>query len=172
MNMLLIPALLAATLLTTGCVSPQGSATGSSTVATPTQTQQFMTAVEAKRGSALTLAERVQLQGLTGSAKLGIDTAQRNFLNKIGAQVGLNGDIVAALFPESARPLSQADVVRKLETRLGKPLAAADKAAVEAATTLRNNSMGSLKIGLANSIGARVGMDGQLILALMPLLGF
>lgn len=172
MNPLLISALLTASVLVSGCVTPQGSASGSSSVATPTQTQQFMTAVEAKRGSALTLAERVQLQGLTGSAKLGIDNAQRSFLNRIGAQVGLNGDIVAALIPDSAKPLSQTEVVQKLEARLGKSLTAADKAAVQTATTLRNNSVASLKVGLANSIGGRIGMDGQVILALMPLLGF
>lgn len=155
-----------------GSASSQTSANGGGQVANPTQTQQFMAAVEAKRGSALTFAERVQLQGLTGTAKVGLNNAQTAFLNKIGAQVGLDGAVIAALFPDAGKPVSENVVVQRLESRLGKSLSAADASAVRAATALRNNSVTSLKTGLANSIGARVGMDGQIILALMPLLGF
>ncbi len=164
---------LATSLTLTACVTTDGSGSASgSQVASPTQSQQFMNAVEAKRGSALTLAERVQLQGLTGAANLGLDNAQGAFLNKIGAQVGLSGPMLAALFPEAGQPISQNAAVQRIESKLGHPLSVADAAAVKAATGLRNNSVASLKSGLANSIGGRLGMDGQVILALMPLLGF
>jgi protein-disulfide isomerase-like protein with CxxC motif len=157
---------------TTGGSSSAPAASSSGQVASPTQTQQFMTAIEAKRGSALTFAERVQLQGLTGAAKVGINNTQTSFLNKVGAQVGLDGAMVAAIFPEAGKPVSESVAVQRLEKQLGKPLTVANANAVKAATTLRNNSVVSLKTGLANSIGSRVGMDGQVILALMPLLGF
>ncbi|MEL0027929.1 MAG: hypothetical protein VW625_04585 [Perlucidibaca sp.] len=150
----------------------QASSQSGSQVASPSQTQQFMTAVEAKRGSALTLAEKIQLQGLTGAARLSMDNAQNSFLDKIGSQVGLNGAVLASLFPEAGKPVSQSAAVQRLQSKLGKPLSAADTAAVKAATALRNNSVDGLKTSLANGIGARVGMDGQVILALMPMLGF
>lgn len=167
----------AATLTLSACATTTGSSSApasssSGQVANPTQTQQFMTAIEAKRGTALTFAERVQLQGLTTTAKLGINNAQSSFLNKVGAQVGLDGNMVAAIFPEAGKPVSESAAVQRLEKQLGKPLTVANANAVKAATALRNNSVGSLKTGLANSIGSRVGMDGQVILALMPLLGF
>ena len=162
------------TLMLAGCATaPAGSGSASSTsnTATPTQTQSFVAALEAKRGSALTLAESLQVQGLTGTAKVGLNNAQNNFLNKVGAQVGLNGAVIAALFPEAGKPLSENAVVTKIESSLGKKLTAADQAAVKTATVLRNNSLVSLKTGLAASIGSRIGMSTEIVLALMPLLG-
>lgn len=149
-----------------------GGYAGSGTATSPTQAQQFMTAVEAKRGSALTYAEKVQVQGLAGAAKLGLNNAQNSFLNKVGAQVGVNPAIIAAIYPEAGQPVSESEAVKRLEARLGKKLTAADQSAVKAATALRNNSVGSLKTSLANGIGNRLGMDGAVIEALLPLLGF
>lgn len=157
-----------------GCATApagNGSASASGNTATAAQTQSFVTALEAKRGSALTLAERLKVQGLTGTAKVGLNNAQNNFLNKVGAQVGLDATIIAALFPEAGKPLSENAAVAKLEKKLGKPLAAADKAAVKTAAALRNNSLANLRQGLAASIGSRTGMSADVVLALMPLLG-
>lgn len=178
MRLFSLAAVAAALTLTACATAPSGSTASSGTtstsasVATPTQTQQFMTAVEAKRGTALTYAEKVQVQGLAGATKLGLNSAQTRFLDRVGAQVGLNGAVIAALFPEAGKPISETAVVSKLESRLGKPLTAADQAAVKAATALRNNSVGNLKTSLATGIGSRLGMDTQTVLALMPLLGF
>lgn len=138
----------------------------------PTQAQQFMAAAEAKRGSALTYAEKIQVQGLAGAAKLGLNNAQNSFLNKVGAQVGVNPAIIAALYPEAGQPVSESEAVKRLEARLGKKLTAADQSAVKAATALRNNSVAGLKTSLANGIGNRLGMDGAVVEALLPLLGF
>jgi len=162
------------TLMLAGCATApagNGAASGTGNTATATQTQSFVAALEAKRGSALTLAERLQVQGLTGTAKVGLNNAQNNFLNKVGAQVGLDATLIAALFPEAGKPLSENAAVAKLESRLGKPLAAADKAAIKTATALRNNSVASLRQGLAASIGSRTGMSTDIVLALMPMLG-
>ncbi len=158
-----------------GCNTMQPSAQqqGSAPSAeSQTQTQQFFSAVEARRGSALTMAERLQVQGLTGSAKAGMNTAQASFLNRVGAQIGMDGAILAALFPEATKPVSETTVVSRIEKALGKPLTVADQAAVRSAATLRNNSIGSIKTGLASNIGSRTGMSTEVILALMPLLGF
>lgn len=152
--------------------SSNTGSTASDNTATPAQTQSFVTALEAKRGSALTFAERLQVQGLTGTAKVGLNNAQGNFLNKVGAQVGLNGAVIAALFPEAGKPLSENAAVAKLEGSLGTKLTAADQAAVKAATVLRNNSLANVKLGLAASIGSRTGMSTEVVLALMPMLGF
>lgn len=137
-----------------------------------TQAQQFFSAIEARRGSALSMAERIQIQGLTGSAKVGMNTAQSGFLNRIAAQIGMDGALLAALFPEATKPISENAAVTRIENALGKPLAAADQAAVRSATTLRNNSIASVKTGLAANIGSRTGMSTEVVLALMPLLGF
>ena len=166
--------ILTLTLALAACaIEPTGNGAASSTsnTATATQTQSFVAALEAKRGSALTLAERLQVQALTGTAKVGLNNAQNNFLNRVGAQVGLNGAVIAALFPEAGKPLSEYAAVAKIEGSLGKKLTAADQAAVKTATVLRNNSLASLKTGLAASIGSRIGMSTEIVLALMPMLG-
>lgn len=150
-----------------------GSYSGSQAGApSPSQAQQFMAAAEAKRGSALTYAEKIQVQGLAGAAKLGLNNAQNSFLNKVGAQVGVSPAIIAALYPEAGQPVSESEAVKRLEARLGKKLTAADQSAVKAATALRNNSVAGLKTSLANGIGNRLGMDGAVVEALLPLLGF
>lgn len=145
---------------------------GQSATPSPTQAQQFMAAAEARRGSALTYAEKIQVQGLAGAAKLGLNNAQNSFLNKVGAQVGVSPAIIAALYPEAGQPVSESEAVKRLEGRLGKKLSTADQSAVKAATALRNNSVASLRTSLANGIGNRLGMDGATVEALLPLLGF
>lgn len=170
----------AGTLSLTACATAPGSApattggSGSSNaqVASPTQAQQFMTAVEAKRGASLSYAEKIQVQGLAGAARLGLNNAQNSFIDKVGAQVGVNGAVIAAIFPDAAQPVSESEAVKRLEGRLGKKLTAADQSAVKAAAALRNNSVASLKNSLANGIGNRIGMDGATVAALLPLLGF
>ncbi|PQA46757.1 hypothetical protein [Amnimonas aquatica] len=156
----------------TGSASGSATASTNSSVATQSQTQQFIAAVESKRGTALTAAEKIQLQGLAGATKLGLNNAQSGFLDKIGAQVGLDGTVVAALFPQAGKPVSESSVVSKLESKLGKKLTSADQAAVKAATSLRNNSVGGLKSTLASNIGSRIGMDASVVESLLPLLGF
>lgn len=42
---------------------------------------------------------------------------------------------------------------------------------MKTATALRNNSLVSLKTGLAASIGSRIGLSTEVVLALMPMLG-
>lgn len=165
--MRLIVTLMVVVLTLSACVSSGGSSVGS-----PTQAQQFMSAVENKRGTALSFAERVQVQGLASAAAMSLDSAQQSFLNKVGAQVGLDGAVLAALFPEVGKPISQTSAVQRVQSKMKKRLSAADAAAISAATALRNNSVASLKSGLASSIGSRIGMDSHVVLALMPLLGF
>lgn len=166
---------LTGTLILTGCETAPtaGPATGNGSVASasPSQAQQFMTAVEARRGEALTTAEKIQVQGLAGAARLGLNNAQTSFLNKVGAQVGLNGAVIAALFPEAGQPIGESEAVKRLEGKLGKKLTSADAAAVKAATRLRNTSVASVRTSLANGIGSRLGMDGAVVEALLPLLG-
>lgn len=167
--------LVAATCLSlTACVSMNAGNTnaGASNGASASQTQSFIQAVEAKRGTALGVAEKVQLQGLVGATKVGINGVQNNFLNSVGQRVGLNGPVLAALFPAAGTPISESSAVAKVEKALGSRLSQADASAVKAATALRNNTGATLKTSLSNRIGGLVGLDGALVEALLPLLGF
>jgi len=175
---LLVVATTAIALTACNTMQPAGQTGGTHTqnnqhnAESQTQAQQFFSAIEARRGSALTMAERVQIQGLTGSAKVGMNTAQAGFLNQVGAQIGMDGALLAALFPEASKPISESAAISRIERSLGKPLSAADQAAVRSAATLRNNSIANVKTGLAANIGSRTGMSTEVVLALMPLLGF
>lgn len=165
--------LVAATCLSlTACATMDGGNTGASTGASPSQTQSFIQAVEAKRGAALGVAEKVQLQGLVGATKSGLNGVQNTFLNNVGSRVGLNGQVLAALFPAIGTPVSENAAVAKVEKALGSRLSQADASAVKAATALRNNTGESLKTSLSNRVGGLVGLDGAVIEALLPLLGF
>lgn len=168
--------LAAATALTlAGCVSPapqgQSSQPQSMPATSPTQVQQFYSAIEARRGSALSMTERAQIQGLTGATKASINAAQNGFLNQVGSHIGMDGALLAALFPEVGRPISESAAVTRIERAAGKPLAEADKAVIRSATALRNNSVQGARNSLASSIGQRTGLTSEAVLALMPLLG-
>lgn len=161
------------TALTLSACATSGPAGGpaASPSASPTQVQQFYSAIEARRGSALSLAERAQIQGLTGAAKTSITAAQNGFLNQVGSHLGMSGAMLAALFPEVGRPISESAAVSRIERAAGKPLAEADKAVIRSATALRNHSVQGARTSLAASIGQRTGLTSDAVLALMPLLG-
>lgn len=156
----------------TACATLGGGSTSANSGASASQTQSFIQAVEAKRGTALGVAEKVQLQGLVGATKSGLNSVQNSFLDSIGSRVGLTGQALAALFPSVGTPVSENAAVAKVERALGSRLSQADSAAVKAATALRNNTGESLKTSLSNRIGGLVGLDGAMIEALLPLLGF
>lgn len=165
---------IAATCLSlTACATLGGGSANNSAAnnASASQTQSFIQAVEAKRGTALGVAEKIQLQGLVGATKSGINGVQNNFLESVGARVGLNGPVLAALFPAAGTPVSESAAVAKVEKALGSRLSAADSAAVKASTALRNNTGENLKSSLSKRIGGLVGLDGALVESLLPLLG-
>lgn len=181
MRKLLLVAPLALTLA--GCplndvVNPKpttsATAPASGTTATTTQPMNiatFLTRVESARGTALTVAEKSQVTVAAQQTRNMIDGAQQRFLGAVGGAVGLDAATVGLLFPNAAQPVSAPVVQKALESKLGKQLGGFESTAVNAATTLRNNSLTSLKSGLANKVGSTVGLPGETVLALLPLLG-
>lgn len=181
MRKLLLVAPLALTLA--GCplndvVNPKPTTTtssaapaGTGTTAQPMNIATFLTRVESARGTALTVAEKSQVTVAAQQTRTMIDGAQQKFLGAIGGAVGLDAATVGVLFPNAAQPVSAPIVQKALESKLGKQLGGFESTAVNAATTLRNNSLASLKSGLANKVGGAVGLPGETVQALLPLLG-
>lgn len=132
----------------------------------------FLTRLEAVRGTALTAAEKSQVSTAAQATRGMIDSTQQRFLNSAGQAVGLDGATLGLLFPKAAQPLSQSEFLSKLETQAGRRLGGAETQAAKAALALRNNSLASLKSGLAGKVGGIVGLDGPTVEALLPLLGF
>lgn len=162
---------IAATCISLSACVGLGGAGSTGPANSASQTQSFIQAVEAKRGTALGVAEKIQLQGLVGATKSGINGVQDKFLDNVASRIGLSGPAVAALFPAAGTPISESSAVAKIEKALGSRLSAADSAAVKAATALRNDTGESLKTGLSKRIGGLVGLDGALVESLLPLLG-
>jgi len=140
--------------------------------ATPMNIGTFLTRLEAARGTALTVAEKSQVTVVAQQTRGMIDGAQQRFLGAVGGTVGLDAATVGLLFPNTAQPVGQPIVQKALESKLGKQLSGMESTAVSAATALRNNSLSSLKSGLASRVGGAVGLPGETVEALMPLLGF
>jgi hypothetical protein len=164
------------TLMLAGCPlndvlqPPPTTATGT-TPAAPMNVATFLGRIEAARGTALTVAEKSQVTVAAQQTRSLIDGAQQKFLGAVGGMIGLDAAAIGALFPNAAQSVSAPVVQKALESRLGKRLSSYESTAVNAATTLRNNSLGSLKSGLANKVGNAVGLPGETIQALLPLLG-
>ncbi|MDP2228836.1 MAG: hypothetical protein Q8J78_15300 [Moraxellaceae bacterium] len=165
-------------LLLAGCptdaIMGGGSATSAAPAAgaaTPMNIAGFLGRIEAARGTALTVAEKGQVTAAAQGTRGMIDNAQQKFLGTVGQFAGMDAATVGLLFPQVAQPLSQADVLAKLEQKAGKKLGGVEAQAAKAAVTLRNNSLSSLKSGLAGKVGGIVGLDGPTVEALLPMLG-
>ena len=143
----------------------------SGTPAAPMNIGTFLTRIETARGTALTVAEKSQVTVAAQQTRSLVDGAQQRFLGAVGSTIGLDAATVGMLFPNAAQPVSAPIVQKALESRLGKQLSGYESTAVNAAATLRNNSLTSLKSGLANKVGGTVGLPGETVLALLPLLG-
>jgi hypothetical protein len=139
--------------------------------AAPMNIATFLGRIEAARGTALTVAERSQVTVAAQQTRGLIDGAQQKFLGTIGGFAGMDAATVGALFPNAAQPVSAPIVQKALESKLGKKLSGYESTAVNTATTLRNNSLSALKSGLAGKVGNAVGLPGDTVLALLPLLG-
>lgn len=153
-----------------GSGSAQGS--GSSQVASGSQTQQFMNALAAQRGSALSFGEQLEVQGLTGATSAGLNSMQGSFLNNIASKTGVDSSIIAAAFPSATKPIGENSAVASLQSRLGSGLSPSSQNAVKAAAALRNNSLSDIKTSLATQVASRVGMSATVVQSLLPLLGF
>lgn len=162
----------------TGCAGMNGFADNSqsagSTSAQPGGVQGlplFLNKLEAARGSALPLTDRLAIGGITAESKSLLDNTQNHFLDVLGERTGMGADTLKLLAPSVATPVSSSELVGKVEAKLGRHLTTADSTAIKAATTLRNNSLSSLKDGLADKIGTRTGVGKDTVVALLPLIG-
>lgn len=174
MRKLLLVAPLALTLA--GCplndvLNPTPSTATATATAAPMNIATFLGRIEAARGTALTVAEKSQVTVAAQQTRGLIDGAQQKFLGAVGGTVGLDATTIGLLFPNAAQPVSGPIVQKALESKLGKQLSGYESTAVNAATTLRNNSLSALKSGLAGKVGSAVGLPGETVLALLPLLG-
>lgn len=147
------------------------SAAGGTAVA-PATIGTFLSRIEAARGTALTVAEKSQVTVAAQQTRSLLDNTQQKFLGAVGGTVGLDAATVGLLFPSATQPVSQPVVQKALESKLGKKLSGYESTAVGAATALRNNSLSSIKSGLASKVGSAVGLPGETIAAMLPLLGF
>lgn len=157
---------------TTSSSYAAGNTATGSTTATPMNIGTFLTRIEAARGTALTVAEKSQVTVAAQQTRNMVDGAQQKFLGAVGGTIGMDAATVGLLFPNAAQPVSAPIVEKALESKLGKQLSGYESTAVSAATTLRNNSLNTLKSGLANKVGGTVGLPGETVMALLPLLGF
>lgn len=132
----------------------------------------FLARLEAARGSALTVTEKATVGGMTQQTRGLLDSGQQRFLGVVSQTTGLDSTTLGLIFPQATQPVSQTEAASRLETRLGRQLGDTEAQAVKTAATLRNNSLTSLKSGLASRIGKTVGLDAAVVEGLLPLLGF
>lgn len=161
----------------TGCAGMNGfadnaQAGGSSAQASAVQNLPlFLNKIEAARGSALPITDRLAIGGITAESKSLLDNTQNHFLDVLGERTGMGADALKLLAPSVATPVSSSELVGKVEAKLGRRLTSADSTAIKAAATLRNNSLSSLKDSLADKIGTRTGVGKDTVVALLPLIG-
>lgn len=147
------------------------NASAASAAPTPITLGTFLNKLEGARGTALSVAEKASVVAAVGQTKNLIDGTQNKFMNSVSQFTGLDAATLGALIPQASQSLSQNDVLNKVESKLGRKLGGAEEIAAKAATTLRNNSLDSLKSGLASKVGKLIGVDGEVVQSLLPLAG-
>lgn len=168
MRAILILALL--TGLFAGCTTNQTAPVPSST--TQSQIQLFITAAEDKRGTPLGAEAQAEVEALVLDTRRRLNDTQSDFLKRVAKTIAMNAATVSAIYPEAGRPLSEAEAVKRIETRLGKRLGEADQVEVKTTTQARGEAVSALKAGLASRLSDRMGLNATVITTLMPLLGF
>jgi hypothetical protein len=148
------------------------SPAGAAAPAQPMNLVTFLTRLEGLRGTALTAAEKTAVGGAVQQTRGLLDGGQQRFLNAVSQVSGLDTATLGIIFPPATQPVSQTDVVAKLESKAGRKLGGVETQAAKAATSLRNSSLTSLKSNLASRVGQSVGMDAAVVEGLLPLLGF
>lgn len=158
-----------------GCLLTQGgssSTSASGSAATNTASVgTFLNQLEAKRGAALGVAEKAGVVAAMTQTRSLVDSAQNAFLGKVSAASGLDTNTLGLLFPKATQSVSQNEVLTSVENKLGKKLSEPQAKAAQAATLLRNNSLDSLKSGLASKVGKLAGVDMEVVKAMLPLAG-
>ncbi|MFZ5561448.1 MAG: hypothetical protein ACOY41_08005 [Pseudomonadota bacterium] len=155
-------------------VAPQsaGPAAASAAPAQPLNVATFLSRLESARGTALSAAEKTAVGGAVQGTRSLLDGGQQIFLSKVSQLSGLDAATLGVIFPPATRPVSQADVVAQLESKVGRKLDGGQAQAARAATALRNSSLDSLKGSLAARVAKTVGMEAAFVESLLPLLGF
>lgn len=131
----------------------------------------FLDKLDAARGQAMPVADRLAVGGMAAETKHLVDSTQTQLVDKVGAVTGLGGDTVRVLMPNAAVPVSDSKLLSGVEEKLGKKLPTADARAITAANALRNNSLQSIKDGFAQKVGDKTGVGKDTVVALLPLLG-
>jgi hypothetical protein len=170
--LLLVPLSLALTgCAIDGFLAPPTTGATAATPAAGMNIPAFIGRIEAARGTALGVAEKAAVGGAVQQTRGLIDAGQQRFLGAVAQVSGLDTGTLGILFPPAAQPISQSEAVGKLEGRLGRQLGGTEAQAIKAATLLRNNSLSSLKSGLAGKVGGMVGLPGEFVESLFPLVG-
>ncbi|MDF3030578.1 MAG: hypothetical protein K0R03_1136 [Moraxellaceae bacterium] len=150
----------------------QPSAGTAAAPSTPMNLTTFLSRLESARGTALTTAEKTAVGGAVQQTRSLLDGGQQRFIGAVSQVSGLDPATLGILFPPATQPVSQTDVVAKLESKAGRKLGGIESQAAKAAASLRNNSLASLKTNLAGRVAKEVGMDAAFVEGLLPLLGF
>lgn len=151
--------------------SAPASGTAASGTAAPMNLSTFLTRLDSARGTALTVAQKAAVGGAVQETRSLIDGGQQRFLNAVSQVSGLDSATLGAIFPQATQPVSQTDVVNRLESRIGRKLGGSEAQAAKAATILRNGSLESLKSSLATRVGKVAGVDAAFVETLFPLVG-
>lgn len=156
---------------TDGLLGPSAPAGAAAAPAPGMNLPGFIARLEAARGTALGAAEKAAVGGAVKQTRGLLDAGQQRFIGAVSQVSGLDPVTLGLLFPPANQPVSQVEAVSKLEGRLGRRLGSSEAQAVKAAALLRNNSLSSLRSGLAGKVGSTVGLPGEVVEALLPMVG-
>ncbi len=135
-----------------------------------TATGAFIDKLGAARGQPLSPVDAMAVSTAVGGTQNLVDNAQNQFLDKVSQSTGLNREVIAAIAPKSTAPLSQTEVMQKLQAKAGQ-LNPQTVSLVQSAVQSRNSLMGSLGDTLAQKVADRIGVPATVVTALLPMVG-
>ena len=157
----------------TTATAPAPSATAGTTAAgLAAQLPAFLKKLDTLRGKALSATEKAGVTDVVTQGNSTLNGVQEKFVGGVSRATGLDAGTLGAILPGATQSVGNADLIGRIEGKLGKKLGFLQGNGVKAANALRNNSLDSLKTSLAEGIGKKTGMDPQTITGLLPMLGF
>ncbi len=131
----------------------------------------FLQRLEQARGQSLGVSERAAIGSLAKATADRLEATHDQLFNSLGQSTGVNPAALKLLLPNAVKPMSDEQLLSRLEQKMGRKLADSDGSQVKLANNARNQALKNTLQDFAQDVGRRSGVSPTTVMNLLPVLG-
>lgn len=132
---------------------------------------QFLHRVEKARGQTLGVGERAAIGSLAQATVERLEASHDQLFASLGRSTGVNPAALKLLLPNTVKPMSDEQLLSRLEQKMGRKLSSSDHAQIRQANSQRNQALSAALQGFASDVSSRSGLQLSTVMNLLPILG-